>query len=246
MELLEHIKDSVKKSVPDSNIGVAFSGGVDSTLIAKVCSDLGYNVTLLTVGFSDSHDILFSAKIGKILRLPHETLEIEPDTFAKTAAKVRDIIKTDNLSWNENSIAFHYIARLAHSIGVRMVVTANGIDELFCGYDAYRAALHHGESHVLELIRTKMKNEIRMMESIDAVAREHDVQMVQPLLEPEFAQYAMSLPMSEKIHSSDDLLRKHAIRNLARVIGVPELSAGKRKKALQYGSRIHKELLKTR
>ena len=41
-------------------------------------------------------------------------------------------------------------------------------------------------------------------------------------------------------------MRKHVIRTLAKEIGVPELSANKRKKALQYGSLIHKALLKSK
>ncbi len=36
------------------------------------------------------------------------------------------------------------------------------------------------------------------------------------------------------------------IRQLAKQVGVPEVSYNKRKKALQYGSKIHKTLLKTR
>ena len=51
------------------------------------------------------------------------------------------LIKTDNLSWNENSIAFYYVSKLAKSLGISTVVTANGIDELFCGYNSYREAI---------------------------------------------------------------------------------------------------------
>ena len=40
--------------------------------------------------------------------------------------------------------------------------------------------------------------------------------------------------------------RKHAVRDLAMDYGVPEIAAQKRKKALQYGSQIHKSLLKAR
>ena len=55
------------------------------------------------------------------------------------------------------------------------------------------------------------------------------------------------IPISEKIHDSDDLFRKHIIRKLASEIGnVPEISCTKRKKALQYGTKIHRKLLKTR
>ena len=51
---------------------------------------------------------------------------------------------------------------------------------------------------------------------------------------------------SEKIHGQDDMQRKHPIRELAMDYGVPEVAAQKQKKALQYGSQIHKSLLKSR
>ena len=63
---------------------------------------------------------------------------------------------------------------------------------------------------------------------------------------PAFIEYAKTVPITEKIHSSDDLYREHIIRKLASDVGVPEISCSKRKKALQYGSKIHKSLLKTR
>ena len=244
--LLEKIQNSIKNAVSDSKIGVAFSGGVDSTLIAKMCSDLNYDVTLLTIGFADSHDILFAKEVNEILKLPHEILEIEPSTFEDVAKKIKQIIKTDNISWNENSIAFYYVSKLAKSLDLKSVVTANGIDELFCGYNAYRDAFSEGEEYILELMDSKIENEVNMMKAVNEVTSEFEVRIIQPLLSPDFVKYAKSVPLTEKIHDSDDLLRKHAIRNLAKDIGVPELSANKRKKALQYGSKIHKALLKTR
>ena len=50
----------------------------------------------------------------------------------------------------------------------------------------------------------------------------------------------------EKIHGPDDMQRKHSIRELAMDYGIPEVAAKKQKKALQYGSQIHKSLLKSR
>ena len=244
--LLEHIRDSVRHTVGESRIGVAFSGGVDSTMIARVCADLNYDATLLTVGFPDSHDVLFARRINEILKMPHEVLEIDPDTFARVAQKVQKTTRTENLSWNENSIAFYYVSKLAKSVGLDTVVTANGIDELFCGYDAYRGALSGGERHVLDLMAAKVANETDMMRTVNAVASEFGVRILQPLLAEKFVKYAMGIPLSEKIRNPDDLLRKHAIRRLAMDIGVPALSAEKRKKALQYGTKIHKALLKTR
>ena len=127
-----------------------------------------------------------------------------------------------------------------------VVITGNGIDELFCGYNAYREAFDGGESKIKEVMDSKLENELKMMKAVNVIASEFNVKILQPLLSSKFIEYAKTVPITEKIHSSDDLYRKHIIRKLASDVGVPEISCSKRKKALQYGSKIHKSLLKTR
>ena len=245
-DLFENIKNSISETVKEKKIAIAFSGGVDSTLISKICSDMNYDITLLTIGFPESHDILFAKHVNEYLKYPHHILEINSDDFPTISSKVNQTIKTDNLSWNENCIAFHYVSKLANSLGLDTVITANGIDELFCGYNAYREAFSGGESKINEVMNSKLDNELKMMEAVNLVASEFGVKILQPLLSSKFIEYAKTIPISEKIHDSEDLYRKHIIRKLASEIQVPELSCKKRKKALQYGSKIHKALLKTR
>ena len=224
---------------------MAFSGGVDSALISKICSDMDYDVTLLTIGFPGSHDLLFANKVNELLQFQHRTLEIDSGTFPHICSKIRHMINTQNLSWNENCIAFYYVSELAKKLGIDTVVAANGIDELFCGYDAYRSIFSQGDSGIMDAMDAKLENELGMMRAVSLVSSEFGVQLVQPLLSPKFVKYAKTVPVSEKIHGPDDLLRKHIVRRLASKIGVPEMSHIKRKKALQYGSGIHKMLLKT-
>jgi asparagine synthase (glutamine-hydrolysing) len=245
-KLLENIKNSISETVKEQKIGIAFSGGVDSTLISKICSDMNYDITLLTIGFPESHDILFAKEVNEYLKYPHHTLEIDSDTFPTISSKIRQTIDTDNLSWNENCIAFYYVSKLANSLNLDTVVTANGIDELFCGYNAYREAYSGGKSKINEVMLAKLDNELKMMKSVNIIASEFGVTILQPLLTSKFIDYAKAVPISEKIHDSEDLYRKHIIRKLASEVNVPELSYTKRKKALQYGSKIHKALLKTR
>ncbi len=245
-QLLVEIQNAIKESIIEKKVGIAFSGGVDSTLVSKICKDLGFDITLLTIGFSDSHDISFAKDVNEILKLHHEISEIDHDSFNEIASKINKKINTDNLSWNENCIAFYYVAKLAHSLGIKTVVTANGIDELFCGYNAYREAIEKGEDKVIELMNSKLENEQKMMQAVNEVTSEFRVQIIQPLLSKNFIEYAKSIPVSEKISGKDDLMRKHIIRKLASKIGVPEISINKRKKAFQYGSLIHKALLKSR
>ena len=245
-ELLKNIQDAIKKTVPKKRIGIAFSGGVDSALISKILSDLEYDVTLLTIGFSESHDILFAKEVNEQLAFPHHVLEIDADSFEKISSDINKKIQTDNLSWNENCIAFYYVSKLAASLNIDAVVTANGIDELFCGYNAYREVISQGESAVNKLMDEKIENEIKMMKAVNQISSEFGVEILQPLLDLEFIKYAKTIPISDKIHDSEDLMRKHVIRKLAYEIKIPEISYTKRKKALQYGTKIHKKLLKTR
>jgi len=245
-ELLKNIEDAIKKTVPKKRIGIAFSGGVDSALISKILNDLEYDVTLLTIGFSESHDILFAKEVNVQLEFPHHVLEIDEDSFEKISSDINKKIQTDNLSWNENCIAFYYVSKLASSLNIDAVVTANGIDELFCGYNAYREVISQGESAVNKLMDSKIENEIKMMKAVNLISSEFGVEILQPLLDLEFIKYAKTIPISDKIHDSEDLMRKHVIRKLAYEIKIPEISYTKRKKALQYGTKIHKKLLKTR
>lgn len=245
-ELFDKIKTAINQTATDKKIGIAFSGGVDSTLVSKICKDMGYDITLLTIGFAESHDILFAKEVNEQLNYPHHILEIDPKDFPKIPSEINEKIKTDNLSWNENCIAFYYVSKLAKSLDISTVVTANGIDELFCGYNAYREAYSGGESKIIKVMDAKLDNELKMMKAVNLIASEFGVKILQPLLSPDFINYAKTVPITEKITDSEDMYRKHIIRKLASQIGVPEVSYNKKKKALQYGSKIHKTLLKTR
>ena len=245
-KLLDNIQNSICEIVPKKKIGIAFSGGVDSTLVSKICTDMDFDVVLLTIGFSESHDIVFSKEVNECLNYSHHILEIDPETFPKITSDIHKLIDTDNLSWNENCIAFHYVSKLAKTLNLDTVITGNGIDELFCGYNAYREAFLGGENKINEVMNSKLDNELKMMKAVNVIASKFNVKILQPLLSSQFIEYAKTVPISEKIKGSDDLYRKHIIRKLASEIGVPEISSNKRKKALQYGSKIHKSLLKIR
>ena len=71
-ELIQELQIAIKDTISEQKIGIAFSGGVDSTLLAKLCDDLEYDVTLLTIGFENSHDILFSKNVNDIMKLHHK------------------------------------------------------------------------------------------------------------------------------------------------------------------------------
>ena len=245
-ELYEQMVSSIESVKELKTMGVSFSGGVDSSLLAKITKDLGYDVVLLTMGFEDSHDVEFSKIMAKTLQMKHEIELISEETFSDVAKKIWEMIKVDNLSWNENCIAFYYVAKLAKKHNISKVMTANGIDELFCGYNSYRDFIPEGEGAVQELMKEKLDNEIRMMKAVNKVTSEFGVHIVQPFLSEKFVEFVKTIPLEHKIKDKDDLVRKHIVRKLALSVGVPDESALKQKKAMQYGSLIHKNFLKVK
>lgn len=245
-QIHEQMIHAIQKTIATKKIAIAFSGGVDSSLLAKICSDIGLDVTLLTIGFEGSHDIEFSKKIATLLGFKHFTYTIQKESFPSVAKEIKRKISTDNLSWNENCIAFYYVSKLAKEHGIEKILTANGIDELFCGYNAYREVVEDGEKAVMTLMESKLENEIKMMKAVDVISLGFGVKILQPLLSEGFVTFAKTVPIKDKIKNKDDLIRKHIIRKLAISVGVPRDSALKRKKALQYGSLIHKNLMKSK
>lgn len=202
------------------------------------CREEGLGPVLLTVGTAGSRDMRFAAHVAGLMRMPHHAMEIGAGEIAEAASRVEVAVGGCPLSWRENCVAFYHVARLASYLGIPRVTTANGIDELFCGYDSYRRVAGDAGAIAREM-RARVDSELLMMRAVSAAAGEHKVDMVQPLLSAGFVEYAMRVPVREKITGAGDLLRKHIVRRAAEMAGVPAKAARSRKKALQYGSGIH-------
>ncbi len=245
MRMAGQLKEKVYEAVScveAKEVGVAFSGGVDSSLLAKVCGDVGKKVVLFTVSFLSQRDIGISDEISKALGLilfydlvPLEELEEGLKTVLAS-------VEFDRVVRLENCVSFYYVFRLASRHGLGTVLSANGIDELFCGYYVYRQRF--GEELTLRglmeaLIETAKKDK----EEVNKLAKLFDIEYVCPFLSQDFVEFAKHIPLEFKIKGKDDVLRKHIIREVALEVGVPESAALRAKKAFQYSSGIHKAIV---
>lgn len=241
MGLKQALYKTVTDTVPETATGIAFSGGVDSSLLVKICLDLGKKITLLTIGFHDSHDIIFSKDIASRMNLPQKISIITYDNdFLKNLNQIIGIIKCKNTSHIENCLAYFYISKLASENDIDLVLSANGCDELFCGYNGYRIIYDKGEEEIKRYMDEKIENEFSLIKEIATVADRFNVHVKQPFLSEQFIKFSKLISIDQKIKGCDDMIRKHILRQVALSIGVPRESAMKPKKALQYGSLIHK------
>jgi asparagine synthase (glutamine-hydrolysing) len=236
--LFTAVEESTEDNVP---VGVAFSGGVDSSLLAKICKEIGLEVMLLTVGFPKSHDIEFSKVVASKMALSHKLYELNDVQFNEDLEFVRKKISCRNVSHIENCVAYLNIARFARQNDLYLVLTANGCDELFCGYNMYRLIYEQGETNLKKLMEQKIANELELVKEVQMTISGICINIKQPFLTQKFITFANRIPIGQKIHGPDDFVRKHILRTIALSLGVPVDSAMKPKKAIQYGSMIHKK-----
>lgn len=240
-DLKDAIFDSVEQSTGNSGkLGIAFSGGIDSTLLAGVCKNLGLSPMLLTVGFPNSYDIQHSKLISSKIKMTHAILEIAANDFLQTCQQILQQIQCRNTSHVENCVAFYFVGKLASECGINTVLTANGFDELFCGYDSYRSIYNQGVSSINDAINERLAMERELIMEVNYTTEDLAVSFRQPFLSEEFISTAMNIPVTFKIIGENDHLRKHILRKLALSLELPDESIVAKKKAIQYSSLIHK------
>ncbi|MDA7959007.1 MAG: asparagine synthase-related protein [Nitrosopumilus sp.] len=233
--LLGAARDAVSCASP--GVAVAFSGGVDSALLAVLCRDAGLRPVLVTVGFPGSRDMRAAEGAGRLLGCPHVFGRITPGSLAEAARGAGDPTTVYSRA------AFAHVARAASGAGAGEIITANGIDELFCGYDAFRREHHLGGAHLERMMASRLGRERAMLA---AACGALDVPALHPFMSARFEERAMQVPVHEKITGGDDAYRKHPARYVAMRAGVPRTYYTRLKIALQYGTRISAELRRGR
>lgn len=239
--LLEAARDAVQ-ALPERPSVLGYSGGIDSGILASLVAEFGKKVSLLTMGRSSSSDV--ASVIGKSkasLQLDSAVAVIERSDVENAAMHVLDFGSVSNLSHFEDCVAFWLIAETASKLGGKeCVISANGPDELFCGYDRFRRLLDSsGYESVNEEIRNSLVVAEGLSRRVKMVVSHFGLGIQEPFLTSEFTQMALQIPAQYKILPKNDILRKRIWRCLGRSIGVPEEIVLRPKKAMQYGMGIH-------
>jgi len=135
---------SVRQLISDVPVGVYLSGGIDSSVILSAVSKVKKNIKTFSVGF-DLKDDEESEKFNKDFNLAEETskyfgAEHHPLQISThdVALKLEEIIShMDDPISNPTAISMAFLSEFAKG-EVTVVLTGNGGDELFGGYERYR------------------------------------------------------------------------------------------------------------
>jgi len=138
IELRQRIREAVdvrlESEVP---LGVFLSGGLDSSVVVAAMSELGLRPRTFSVGFEQSNldERPFARSVAT--RFNTEHLELVPETDVLDLFSVM-VSKYDEPFADSSALATLAVAQAAKE-HVTVVLTGDGGDELFGGYDRYRA-----------------------------------------------------------------------------------------------------------
>jgi asparagine synthase (glutamine-hydrolysing) len=226
--LTRALEEAMAELVPDERIAVLFSGGLDSTIVAKLAAARG-EPTLYTVGVKGSYDLEVGERTARLLDLPWEGIVISEDELLESIPEMVRIMGTRNPIPLSFEMPLYFVSR--HVTETRLY-GGQGADELFAGYARYLEMSEEERAKCMECdLETLLTRTLRYEASIS----EHfGKRIYHPYLHRAVREVVTGLPMSDKM---GDGVRKAILREVARGMGLGE-AAERKKKAAQYGSGV--------
>jgi asparagine synthase (glutamine-hydrolysing) len=239
VELAREIERSVQECLED-RVGVAFSGGLDSTTIAKVAKEFS-KVELLSVGVAGSEDLVYAEMAAKELGLGLHKKVLSREEVVSYYGRAMEALRADFLK-AEIMAPVYAVCEMAKEMGIEVVLFGSGAEELFVGYERYYTYWNEGKD-LDEILRDEFETlKSRDIGMIKKVARKVGVEARFPFYNKRIADEVFGVPLAVRMEERE--LKKGLLREAAHFLGVPEAVVKRKKRALQYGSGVHKILLK--
>ena len=214
-ETREALVDSIERQMMgDVPVGVFLSGGLDSSIVAAVaarhCERYGNRLQTFAVGSEGSPDLLAARVVAKYLNTDHhERVYTAREAIDAVAPVVRAIEHFDP-SLVRSAVPNYLLAELTAQ-HVKVVLTGEGADELFAGYE-YLREFSDPESLQDELVRTVDGLHDLNLQRCDRVTMAHGLEARVPFLDRQVIAFALGLPIGWKL-SPPGTLEKRLLRS---------------------------------
>ena len=196
--LVEAVHRQLMGDVP---VGVFLSGGLDSSLVAAIAARVlaarGERLTTFAVGTRGSPDLEAARAVAAHVGSDHhETTYSALEAIEALPGVVRAIESFDP-GLVRSAVPNYMLARFTAG-HVKVVLTGEGADELFAGYDYMRGFSEPDALHA-ELERTVRSLHNLNLQRCDRVTMAHGLEARVPFLDREVIDWAMRLPPESKL-----------------------------------------------
>lgn len=237
------LTQAVKKRIPENNtVGILFSGGVDSSLLAHLAHTLGACVHLYVAALDDPekkepHDLLAARSAAEQLGLELTEVRAALDEVETLLPEVCARIEDSNVIKVGVALPLWLCAHRAAQDGMRVLFSGLGAEEIFAGYQRHKTAQDINQ----ECLRGLRAMHERDLYRDDIVGMSHTLEIRLPLLDHALIGAGLAIPGEEKIV---DGIGKIPLRQAAQELGLPQELCVRPKKAAQYGSQFDAAIAK--
>lgn len=226
--LLASLDESVRDTLGGGPIGIMFSGGIDSCIIAQLARRHS-EVHLYTVGLDGAHDLRMARSTAERLHLNWTPIPITSNDVREGVGSLDRMLGGSDPLTISFELPLYFVARIANEA---VLTSGQGADELFGGYARY-------EAMPPEERRVAMRGDVEGLLSRGSpmekrIALHFGKEIRHPFLAPKVVEAALVLPDELVIAGGQ---RKVALRSLAPSLDLLQESS-RAKKAAQYGSGI--------
>ena len=216
--VIEKVKNSLESAVKaqlmsDVPYGVLLSGGLDSSIIAAITQKFSKKrvesdskeaawwpqLHSFAIGLEGSPDLIAAQKAADYIGTVHHEVHFTIQEALDALPDVIYHIETYDITTVRASTPMYLLARVIKSMGIKMVLSGEGSDELFGGYLYFHKAPNAQEFHE-ELVRKMSKLHLydclRANKSLMAWGVEGRV----PFLDKDFIDIAMRLNPTDKMN----------------------------------------------
>jgi diphthine-ammonia ligase len=245
-ELLNLLRESILRRISlKEKFGVLFSGGLDSTLIAHLCKELGadfvcYTVAVEEPGMKEAEDLQFAERIAADVGFELKIKKIRVEELENYLKEVVPLVEDTDVVKISVALPLYVACELAKEDGIKTVLDGLGAEELFAGYERHKRIKK--ENLNKECLAGLLGMYTRDLYRDDLVAKSQGISLRAPFLATELVDYALRIPASYKL-SDDKTENKLILRHIAKDQGLEQV-ASRKKRAMQYGSNFLKAIEK--
>lgn len=236
------LENSVRNRVMGlQEVAVAFSGGLDSSVVAFLAQKCGVSVQLMHVSLENQRETEEAKRAADELKLPLQVHLFSEEDVKAVVARVVGLIEEQDPVKAAVGVPFYWVAEKTAAAGFRALLAGQGADELFGGYQRYvNDYLVHGEEHV----RKSMFDDVVSIHESNIerdvkICGFHGVALRLPFASCAIAGFALNLPVELKLDRKVGSLRKLVLRKVAENMGLPVAITEKSKKAVQYSTGVN-------
>ena len=199
-KLMIQIKDTferavIKRLMTDVPFGILLSGGLDSSLVASVAVKYIRShpeiygetpiIHTFSIGDKDSTDLPFARKVADFLGTEHHEIGFTVEDGLNSIENVIYHLETYDITTIRASTPHYLLAQKIQSMGIKMVLSGEGSDELLGGYLYFHKA-PTDEEHQLECKRRVLDLGYFDCLRSDKSTMAHSVEARYPFLDTEF------------------------------------------------------------